>query len=324
MDPEADHPGETREYRAEEGDAGKRLDLVLAGAFPELSRAFIQKLLEDGHVFLHERPVKKSHKLHPGECLTLFLPEPEEIDAVPQEMPLEILYEDRDILVVNKEKGMVVHPSAGHPDHTLVNGILFHCQGELSGINGKLRPGIVHRIDKDTSGSLIICKTDAAHLGIAAQLKEHTIERVYHAILHGMPKEEAFTVDKPLGRDPKDRLRMAVVPGGKQAVTHVRLLERFQHGSEAYAYVECRLETGRTHQIRVHLAHKGFPLLGDPVYCPERLSRKEGRLGALCAGQCLHAKTLGFFHPITNERIFIDTALPSYFQEVLKILRHSG
>ncbi|MBQ9438302.1 MAG: RluA family pseudouridine synthase, partial [Lachnospiraceae bacterium] len=261
--------------------------------------------------------------LKTGASVMVSLPESVPLEAVPQNIPLDILYEDEDLLVVNKPKGMVVHPSSGHPDGTLVNAVLFHCGESLSGINGVLRPGIVHRIDKDTSGSLIICKNDLSHESIASQLKQHRILRKYHAIAHGIYKEDSITISKPLGRDPKDRLKISVQPGGKSAVTHARVLEAFPSGSnrEAYSYIECVLETGRTHQIRVHMASIGHPLLGDLTYCPESLLKKEGILGKNCEGQCLHAKYLSFLHPRTGKTIEIDTPLPEYFMKALESLR---
>ncbi len=312
---------EEKSCRALPEDSGKRLDKVLSLRFPELSRSFLQKLAEEGGVFVNSLPAKKSLKLSEGDEIRILVPEPELPEAVPEDIPLDILYEDEDLLVVNKPKGMVVHPSCGHFSGTVVNAVMFHCGEELSGINGVLRPGIVHRIDKDTSGSLIICKNDAAHHGIALQLKEHSIERSYRAIVHGIIKEEESTIDAPIGRDPKNRLKNGVLPGGKRAVTHIRLLETFPGHRESYSYVECRLETGRTHQIRVHMAHTGHPLLGDPLYCPEGLRKKEGRLGTLSMGQCLHAKTLGFLHPVKNIPILTDAPMPDYFQNILEILR---
>ena len=239
------------------------------------------------------------------------LPESAEPDIRAEDIPLDILYEDEDVLVVNKPKHMVVHPAPGHYGGTLVNAVMYHCRGSLSGINGVMRPGIVHRIDKDTSGSLIICKNDMAHNSIAAQLKEHSVNRIYHAIVHGVVKEEELTIDAPLGRHPKDRMKMAVVPDGKRAGTHVSVLRRFGK----FTYVACRLETGRTHQIRVHMAHIGHPILGDEVYAPGRKS-----FAACREGQILHAKTIGFVHPRSGKYIEFEAPLPDEFRHLLDIL----
>ena len=304
-------------------EQGKRLDQALSFFLPEQSRSYLSKLLEEGKVLLNDSSAKKSAKLKAADVITLELPDPEPLDVVPQDIPLDILYEDEDLLVVNKPKGMVVHPSPGHSDGTLVNAVLFHCKNNLSGINGSLRPGIVHRIDMDTSGSLIVCKNDAAHQGIAEQLAVHSMDRRYHCIFHGLLNEDEITIHKPLARDPKDRLKIAVRPEGKDAITHITVLERFPavNGHEAYTYAECRLMTGRTHQIRVHLSSIHHPILGDGLYCPDSLLKKEGKLGKLTTGQCLHAKYLSFVHPVTKETVTIDTKLPEYFQQILKVLR---
>jgi len=290
---------------------GMRIDLFLAEHIEGQSRSYMQKLLKDGSVLVGERAVKSNYRLRPGDTVRLSVPEPTEPEARPRAMELDILYEDDDVLVVNKPKGMVVHPAAGHEDDTLVNGIMYHCQGRLSGINGVLRPGIVHRIDKDTTGVLVVCKNDAAHASLAEQLKEHSITRRYRAVVHGVLREDEGTVDAPIGRDVRDRLRMAVnEKNGKRAITHYRVLERFRD----FTYIECRLETGRTHQIRVHMASVGHPLLGDTVYgpakCPYRLE-----------GQTLHAAVLGFVHPRTKEYMEFEAPLPDYFRELLGKLR---
>ncbi len=304
---------ELREYNfviTEEGE-GERVDKYLNLLMESLSRSYIQKLLTDKHVTVNEKVVKANYRLKSDDEVRLLLPPAVTPDIEPEDIPLEILYEDNDLIVVNKPKGMVVHPAAGHYNGTLVNALLYHCKGNLSGINGILRPGIVHRIDKDTTGSVIACKNDSAHASIAEQLKEHSIVRRYHAIVVGALKEEEGTIHTLIGRHPTDRKKMAVVHNsGKDAVTHYKVLQRF----EKYTYIECRLETGRTHQIRVHMAHLGFPLLGDEVYgrkeCPFKLQ-----------GQTLHAKILGFKHPLTGDYIETDAPLPEYFVNLLNKLK---
>ena len=295
--------------------AGERLDKVISDCIPGQSRSYIKKLIKDGYVTLTDsshknKTVKPSTPVIGGENISVFLPIQMLPDILPEDIPLDILYEDNDVLVVNKPKDMVVHPAAGHYTGTLVNAVLFHCKGSLSGINGVLRPGIVHRIDKDTTGSILVCKNDAAHRSIAQQLAEHSIVRRYRAIVLGNIKQDELTISQPIGRDPADRKRMAVRPDGKNAVTHVRVLERFGD----YTYVECRLETGRTHQIRVHMAWARHPLLGDTVYG----SRKKTPFTTY--GQCLHAQILGFVHPVTGEYIETEAPLPEYFQKILRIL----
>lgn len=287
----------------------ERMDKVLTAYMQNLSRSYLQKLLKEGLVFVNDKPVKANYKVKENDVVHFCIPKAVEPDIVAQDIPLTILYEDDDILVVDKPKGMVVHPAPGHYTDTLVNAIMFHCKDQLSGINGVLRPGIVHRIDRDTTGSIIVCKNDFAHQEIAAQLKEHSICRVYHAIVCGRLKDEQGTIAGAIGRDKKDRKKMAVTPDGKEAVTHYKVLKEFGQ----YTYVQCRLETGRTHQIRVHMASIGHPLLGDEVY------------GVRCKnfnlqGQCLHAKTLGFIHPVTKEYIEVDSPLPAYFTHLLEIL----
>lgn len=297
--------------------AGQRLDKVISDCMPGQSRSYIKKLIKDGHVMFMDSSGSKTPKpstpVNGGEKLSVFLPIQMLPDILPENIPLDILYEDSDVLVVNKPKDMVVHPAAGHYSGTLVNAALFHCKESLSGINGVMRPGIVHRIDKDTTGSIIICKNDAAHQCIARQLAEHTIVRRYRAIVLGNISQDELTICQPIGRDPSDRKKMAVRPDGKKAVTHVRVLERF--GS--YTYVECRLETGRTHQIRVHMAWARHPLLGDTVYG----SRKKSPFTTY--GQCLHAMTLGFVHPVTGEYIETRAPLPGYFEKILQVLRQN-
>ena len=292
---------------------GQRIDTFLSLYFPDLSRSFVRKLLDEKRVELLDgkKSVKASYKLKPGETFRVVIPEPEELCIEPEDIPLSILYEDDDLLVIDKPKGMVVHPSAGHLSGTLVNAVLFHCRGRLSGINGVLRPGIVHRIDKDTTGALLVCKTDTAHRELARQLKEHSIRRRYRAVVCGNIREEEGTVDNPIGRHPVDRKKMAVNhKNGKEAVTHYRVLERFGN----YTYIECRLETGRTHQIRVHMASIGHPLLGDEVY-------GSGKNPFHLQGQALHAMILGFVHPVTGEYLEFSAPLPDYFEELLCKLR---
>ena len=286
---------------------GERLDAFLARSVPDLSRSAAQKLIEDGQVSRNGKPGKKNDKLNVGDAVSYEIPEPKAVDIAPKEMPLDIVYEDDDLLVINKPKGLVVHPAAGHSDDTLVNGLLYALGDDLSGINGELRPGIVHRIDRDTSGLIIAAKNDAAHQCLAAQLQDHTLARVYRCIVVGNLREDAGTVDAPIGRHPTDRKKMAVVAGGRNAVTHWRVLERLR----GCTYVECRLETGRTHQIRVHMAHLGHPILGDTVY-----GAKKPVPGL--QGQCLHAVGLRFRHPRTGELVELSCGLPEEFEAQLK------
>ena len=289
---------------------GQRADALVARLAPELSRSAVQRLLEAGAVTLGDRPLKKNDKPAAGAVLTVTLPDPEPVEIVPQNIPLDIVYEDDDVIVVNKPVGLVVHPAPGHPDGTLVNALLYHCGSSLSGINGELRPGIVHRIDRDTSGLIIAAKNDRAHLALAAQLQDHTLARVYEAVTVGGLKEDSGTVNAPIGRHPVDRKRMAVDRlHGRPAVTHWRVLERFS----GYTHVECRLETGRTHQIRVHMASLGHPLLGDVVY-----GSKKPWPGL--AGQCLHARRLTFLHPATGLPMTLECPLPEWFEKVLESL----
>ncbi len=292
---------------------GERLDKFLAVIFPEQSRTYFSKLIKDGHVTMNAFALKANYRLHTDDLITVEIPPAEHIQILPEDIPLDILYEDASLLVVNKPKGMVVHPSAGHYSGTLVNAVMFHCKDALSGINGVIRPGIVHRIDKDTTGSLIICKTDKAHNHIAQQIKDHSCNRRYRGIVLGNIKEESGTITGAIGRDPKDRKKMAInEKNGKEAITHFTVLERFSN----YTYMEFALETGRTHQIRVHMASIGHPLLGDEVYGGRHVNGKWK-----LQGQTLHAMHLGFLHPLTDEFIEIDAPLPEYFQKILAELR---
>lgn len=298
------------EYFVTEETAGDRIDKFLAEQYENLSRSFLQKLLKSGEVMVGGRPVKASYKVAEGDLIFFEVPEAVEPEIVPEDIPLDILYEDHDVILVNKPKGMVVHPAAGHYTGTLVNALMFHCKEDLSGINGVLRPGIVHRIDMDTTGVIIACKNDLAHNSIAAQLKEHSITRRYQAIVHGALKDDEGVIDEPIGRSPKDRKKMAVnYNNGKPAVTHYKVLTRFKD----FTHIECRLETGRTHQIRVHMASIGHPLLGDAVYGPAKCPYK-------LQGQTLHAGILGFVHPRTGEYMEFSAPLPEYFEELLRKL----
>jgi len=289
---------------------GERIDKCLNLLVDSFSRSFIQKLIKDEEVFVNGNSVKSNYKVKMDDEIIFYVPKSVEPEILAQDIPLDVLYEDSDVIVVNKPKGMVVHPAAGHYTDTLVNAVLYHCKGELSGINGVMRPGIVHRIDMDTTGSIIVCKNDVAHNHLAEQFKVHSIERTYHAIVHGVLKDEEGTIDAPIGRHPVDRKKMSInANSSKRAVTHYKVLQKF----DKYTYVECRLETGRTHQIRVHMASIGHPLLGDEVYCNMKSPFK-------LQGQTLHAKTLGFEHPTTGEFVLADAPLPEYFEHLLEIL----
>lgn len=290
--------------------SGERIDQFLARSIDGLTRSSAQRLLDSGMVEGQNKKLKKNTRLEIGDLVLVSLPEPEPLDVEAQDIPLDIVYEDADVVVVNKPVGMVVHPAAGHPDGTLVNALLYHCGDSLSGINGTLRPGIVHRIDRDTSGLIIVAKNDNAHLALAQQLQDHTLARTYECIVTGNLREDSGTVDAPIARSASDRKKMAVVPGGKRAVTHWRVLERYS----GYTRVECRLETGRTHQIRVHMAHLHHPLLGDIVY-----GSKKPYPGL--AGQCLHAKKLRFIHPTTGEAVEVECPMPEYFVQVADKLK---
>lgn len=301
----------SQEFVVAPEDAGVRIDRYLSDQCQDISRSYLQKLLKEQSVLVEEKPVKSNYKVNTGDRISLTLPEIREPEIVPEDIPLDIIYEDKDIILINKPKGMVVHPAAGHYSGTLVNGLMSHCRSELSGINGVMRPGIVHRIDMDTTGVLIVCKNDMAHNSISEQLKEHSITRKYVAIVHGVLKDDEGTINAPIGRHPIDRKKMSInEKNGRDAITHYRVLERFRQ----YTYIECQLETGRTHQIRVHMASTGHPLLGDSVYgpakCPFRLN-----------GQTLHAGVLGIIHPRTGEYMEFSAPLPDYFEELLRKLR---
>lgn len=289
---------------------GERLDAALSRLIPDLTRSAAQRLLEEGRVTSGGAPLRKSVKTFPGLKVAVEQPDPEPVRITAQDIPLDVRYEDGDVIVVNKPKGLVVHPAAGHPDGTLVNALLFHCGASLSGINGELRPGIVHRIDKDTSGLLAAAKNDFAHQALAAQLAGHSLRRVYEAIVCGGVREDQGTVDAPIGRHPSDRKRMAVTEqNSRPAVTHYEVIARYR----GYTHIRCRLETGRTHQIRVHMAYRNHPILGDLVY-----GRKKPELGQ--DSQCLHAKELSFVHPRTGQPVTVACELPDYFQRVLSML----
>ena len=286
---------------------GERLDAYLARAVPDLTRSAAQRLIEEGCVLRNGKPAKKNDKLNTGDAIDVTIPEVKETEIVPTQIPLDIVYEDEDVLVINKPKGLVVHPAAGHQEDTLVNGLLFAKAGELSGINGELRPGIVHRIDKDTSGLLAVAKNDLAHTVLASQLKDHTMARTYDAIVCGSLKEDSGTVDAPIGRHPSDRKKMCVIArNSKEAVTHWEVGKRYR----GYTHIRCKLETGRTHQIRVHMAYIGHPILGDTVY-----GHKKPELGL--DSQCLHAGALCFKHPRDGRPVMVFAPLPEYFQNVL-------
>lgn len=290
--------------------AGERADQLLARLVPELTRSAAQRLLEAGAVTLGGRPVKKNDKAAAGDVLEVRLPEPEPVDVLPQDIPLDVAYEDADVIVVNKPVGLVVHPAAGHPDGTLVNALLYHCDESLSGINGALRPGIVHRIDRDTSGLIIAAKNDAAHLALAAQLADHTLARTYECLAVGNFRQDSGTVDAPIGRSRSDRKKMAVVAEGRPAVTHWEVLARYP----GVTHLRCRLETGRTHQIRVHLAYIGHPILGDTVY-----GNRKPVPGL--TGQCLHATGLRFLHPRTGCPVELTCPRPEEFERMLTKLQ---
>jgi len=295
------------EIIVEESDINKRIDVFLAKNLESFSRSYIQDLIKKGKATIGGKSIKANYRLRNGDNVVLNIPKPEPLEILPENIPLDILYEDNDVILVNKPKGMVVHPAAGHYSGTLVNALLYHCKDNLSGINGVLRPGIVHRIDMDTTGVIIACKNDNAHQNIAKQLAEHSITRRYIAIVNGNLKEDEGVVDAPIARAKNDRKKMAVDKDGKTAVTHYKVLERLKN----YTYIECVLETGRTHQIRVHMSYINHPLLGDEIYSGKKESMK-------LQGQCLHAMVLGFIHPTTNEYMEFKAPIPEYFNEILK------
>ena len=302
-----------KEYFTVENQEGERIDRYLSEEMEDRSRSYIQKLIKDQYVIVNQKPVKANYRLSLGDMVEITLPEAKEPDIIPENIPLDILYEDQDIIIVNKPKQMVVHPAPGHYSGTLVNALMYHCGQELSGINGTMRPGIVHRIDMDTTGSLIVCKNDMAHQILSEQLKVHSIKRVYVAIVHGNIKEDNGTVNAPIGRHPTERKKMSIhTKNGRNAITHYKVLERFGE----YTYIQCELETGRTHQIRVHMASIGHPLVGDQVYGPRKCPFPK------LQGQTLHAKTLGIIHPRTGEYLEINAPLPDYFIELLDRLRN--
>ena len=295
--------------------SGIRIDRFLSEQLPEHSRSYIQKLIKDGQVSIEGKAVKSNYKITGSEEIALLIPDQVIPDILPEDIPLDILYEDQDLIVINKPKGMVVHPAAGHYSGTLVNALMYHCKNDLSGINGVMRPGIVHRIDRNTTGSLLVCKNDFAHNAIAEQLKVHSITRRYRAIVHGNLKDDQGTVDAPIGRHPIDRKKMAIEPrNGRNAITHYRVLERFGN----YTYIECQLETGRTHQIRVHMSSIHHPIVGDDVYGPAKCPFSG------LQGQTLHAQVLGFIHPRTGKYMEFSAPLPEYFENLLTKLRSTS
>ena len=291
-------------------DQGQRLDVYLAGRYPQFSRSYIQNLIKGGAVLVNGKKVKTGYSLLNGDTVTMEIADAVSMKAEPENIELNIIYEDSDIIVINKPQGMVVHPAAGHMEGTLVNALLHHC-GDLSGINGVIRPGIVHRIDRDTSGLLLVAKTDQAHLSLSEQIKAHSCDRVYQAVVYGRMKEPEGRVDAPIGRNPLERKEMCVTAkNSKEAVTNYRVLQEY----EGFSHLELRLETGRTHQIRVHMAYLGHPVAGDPVYGPKKVIKS-------LEGQCLHAKSIAFDHPVTGERMRFDSELPAYFTDFLRTLR---
>lgn len=303
---------ENFKFEISEEDNGKRIDKYLSLMLDDKSRSYIQGVIDDGKVNVNGKIVKSNYKLKTKDVINLEIPEPIALEVVPENIPLDILYEDKDVIVVNKPQGMVVHPAPGSYDGTMVNALLYHCK-DLSGINGVIRPGIVHRIDKDTSGVLVVAKNDNAHNILAEQLKDHSMTREYYALVEGTIKEDEGTINEPLARHPKERIKISVVKDGREAITHFKVIERFKD----YTLVKCILETGRTHQIRVHMAYIGHPLVGDPVYGYKKQKFKLN-------GQMLHAKVLGFIHPSTKEYIQFESPLPEYFIDILNKLKSSS
>ncbi|MBQ2902156.1 MAG: RluA family pseudouridine synthase [Agathobacter sp.] len=302
----------TEIFEVMEEQEGERLDKFLSIIYPDTSRSFFQKLIKDGGILVNDKVEKSSYRMSFEDVVTIHFPDAAETSIEPEDIPLDILYEDDDLLIVNKPKGMVVHPSAGHFTGTLVNAIMFHCKDSLSGINGEIRPGIVHRIDMDTTGSLIVCKNDISHVNIAEQIKVHSVNRIYEGIVHGNVKDDEGTIEGPIGRHPVERKKMAINErNGKPAITHYKVLERFGN----YTYMQFKLETGRTHQIRVHMSSIGHPLLGDGLYSSGKSAFKN------LSGQTLHAKTIGFIHPTTQEYMEFHAPLPEYFEKLLSQLK---
>ena len=304
-------------FIVDEADEGMRIDKYLAeldDVFPDFefyTRSYIQKLIKDGLVLANMNPIKASYKVSKTDSIQITIPKPLTLDVPAQNIPLDVVYEDKDLIVINKPKGMVVHPAAGHMDNTLVNALLYHCKGELSSINGVLRPGIVHRIDMNTTGLLVVCKNNISHLSLSEQLKEHSITRRYEAIVYNHFRHENGTVNAPIARNPKNRQQMGIVQGGKEAVTHYRVISNLKGN---YSHIECKLETGRTHQIRVHMASIQHPLVGDTIYGPDN------KISKSLQGQTLHARTLGFVHPTTKEYMEFTSPLPDYFEKLLRTL----
>ncbi len=295
-----------------DAQAGQRIDKFLSENISDRSRSFIASVIEEGSALVNDKKVSKSYKVSAGDSVQVIVAEATELEAIPQDIPIDVVYEDEDLIVVNKPKGMVVHPAAGNPDGTLVNALLYHCKGQLSGINGVLRPGIVHRIDKNTSGLLVVAKSDRAHFSLSEQIKEHCMTREYRAVIYGHLKELEGAVDAPIGRSAVDRKRMCVTDkNSKHAVTHYTVLEEYRD----FSYISCKLETGRTHQIRVHMSYIGHPLAGDDVYGPKKVITE-------LDGQCLHAMRLGFLHPVSGENMEFSSELPEYFQKFLEKIKN--
>jgi len=303
-----------------ENEAGKRIDVFISEKF-DITRSAVQKMIENGGVFVNNSVKEKNYKIKNGDIIEVFVTEPKEVNIAAQDLNLDVLYEDKDLIVINKRQGMTVHPSQQNYEYTLVNALLHHCKGSLSGINGEIRPGIVHRLDKDTSGVMVAAKNDKAHLGLAAQIKAHTFTRIYNAIVFGNIKDDAGTINLPLGRSKKDFRKVAVYktsdPENKirEAITHYEVLGRYNYKNNSYTHIKLKLETGRTHQIRVHMSHIGHPVIGDEVYGNENINKNFAFLN----GQCLHSKSIEFVHPITGEKIFVGSELPEYFKKVLTL-----
>ena len=301
---------ERREFKADVKNVGQRVDKVISEKYEDISRMTAQRLIEEGNVFINDKKPKTSYKLNLNDIITINIDEPKSLEIKEENIPLDIIYEDDDILVINKQKGLVVHPGNGNLDGTLVNAIMYHCKDSLSGIGGRIRPGIVHRIDKDTSGLLIIAKNDKSHIILSNALKNHEIKKTYIALVRGVIKENEATINMPIARSIKDRTKMAVSKNGKNAVTHIKVIERF----DGYTLLEINIETGRTHQIRVHLSQIGFPIVGDGVY-------SNGKNPFGIEGQCLHSKRLEFVHPISKNKLVLEAKLPDYFEKVIDVLK---